>query len=45
MSDTEHVESVIKEADAWLSTHRVTDTWRTMNRLRDALVRSVSNNS
>ena len=39
MSDEGHIESVIREADAWLECHKVTETWRTMNRLRDTLVR------
>ena len=39
MSDEAHIESVIREADAWLECHKVTETWRTMNRLRDTLVR------
>jgi hypothetical protein len=34
-----HTELVIKEADEWLESHRVSETWRTMNRLRDELVR------
>jgi len=35
------VADAVAEADAWLNTHRVNDTWRTMNRLRDTLVRQA----
>jgi len=37
-----YVEDVVKEADEWLNSHKKTDTWRTVNRLRDALVREAS---
>lgn len=35
-------ERVVTEADAWLNGHRVSDAWRTMNRVRDELVRISS---
>lgn len=35
-----HRESVIREADDWLNGHRVSETWRTMNRVRDELARA-----
>lgn len=41
MSET-IAEKVIAEGDAWLNSHRVSETWRTMNRLRDQLVREAS---
>lgn len=41
MSDEEHIASVVREADEWLNSHKVTETWRTMNRLRDTLVRTA----
>ena len=44
MSDEEHIDSVVREADEWLNSHRVSETWRTMNRLRDTLVRTPPQN-
>lgn len=32
-------QGALDEADRWLESHKVTDTWRTMNRLRDTFVR------
>lgn len=38
-AEHEHIRAVVEEADHWLNSHRVSETWRTMNRLRDTLVR------
>lgn len=38
MSNSEIVNAVA-EADRWLESHRVSEAWRTMSRLRDTLVR------
>ena len=42
MSDEGHVAAVVAEADRWLESHRKSETWSTMNRLRDTLVRVSS---
>ncbi len=39
MTEETEIEAAVREADEWLNTHRVNDTWRVMNRLRDTLVR------
>lgn len=39
---TSEIEAAIREADEWLNSHRVSETWRTMNRLRDTLVRRAA---
>lgn len=41
-TESEHIASVVEEADRWLESHRVSENWRTMNRLRDTLVRTAS---
>ena len=33
-------ESVVKLADEWMNTHRVSEAWRIINMLRDHIVRS-----
>lgn len=35
-------QGALDEADEWLNSHRVNETWRTMNRLRDTFVRELS---
>jgi len=36
---TPSTESLIRIADDWLESHRVSESWRIINGLRDALVR------
>lgn len=38
--EAEHRMAAINAADEWLAEHRVNESWRMINRLRDELVRS-----
>lgn len=38
---TASAESAINIADKWLNEHRVSETWRVINMLRDELVLSI----
>ena len=35
------VQAAVREADEWLAEHRVSESWRVINRLRDTLVRTT----